>query len=101
MEHQSRADRPTRVRLATAIMADVASRYRQSIFSVPRAPDTDGDQNFWVKDHRQVYLVGNPVVWWSSTFGICLYVAIRAFYVLRAKRGFRDLHQRELPKAFR
>ncbi|KAF5386295.1 hypothetical protein D9757_008600 [Collybiopsis confluens] len=23
--------------------------------------------NFWVKDHRQIYLIGNPMVWWLST----------------------------------
>lgn len=54
-----------------------------------------GIQNFWVKDHRQVYLIGNPVVWWSSTAAIVAYVAVRGFLVLRAQRGYRDLHQRE------
>ncbi|WWD18305.1 hypothetical protein CI109_102755 [Kwoniella shandongensis] len=49
--------------------------------------------NFWVKDHRQVYLIGNPVVWWSSTLAIALYLGMRALFVLREKRGFRDLHQ--------
>jgi dolichyl-phosphate-mannose-protein mannosyltransferase len=46
--------------------------------------------NFWVKDHRQIYLVGNPLVWWLSTVAIAAYVAVRALLVLRAKRGFRD-----------
>ncbi|ODO01385.1 hypothetical protein I350_06204 [Cryptococcus amylolentus CBS 6273] len=49
--------------------------------------------NFWVKDHKQVYLIGNPVVWWSSTAAIAAYLAVRAFLVLRAQRGYRDLHQ--------
>lgn len=52
-------------------------------------------QNFWVKDHRQVYLVGNPVVWWLSTVGVFVYLAIRGILILRAKRGFRDLDERE------
>lgn len=52
-------------------------------------------QNFWVKDHRQVYLMGNPVVWWTSTLAIGIYVFIRGVLILREKRGFRDLHQRE------
>ncbi|KAK8858417.1 hypothetical protein IAR55_002644 [Kwoniella newhampshirensis] len=49
--------------------------------------------NFWVKDHRQVYLIGNPFVWWSSTLAIALYLGMRALLVLREKRGFRDLHK--------
>nr|ODO01135.1 dolichyl-phosphate-mannose-protein mannosyltransferase [Cryptococcus depauperatus CBS 7855] len=49
--------------------------------------------NFWVKDNRQVYLIGNPVVWWSSTAAIVLYLTVRGFMVLRAQRGYRDLHQ--------
>lgn len=48
-----------------------------------------------MKDHRQVYLIGNPVVWWSSTIAVGIYIALRALLVLREKRGFRDLHQRE------
>ncbi|EIW66678.1 dolichyl-phosphate-mannose-protein mannosyltransferase [Tremella mesenterica] len=49
--------------------------------------------NFWVKDHRQVYLIGNPLVWWSSTAAIVLYLGMRSLLVLRQKRGFRDLYQ--------
>ncbi|KIR54376.1 dolichyl-phosphate-mannose-protein mannosyltransferase [Cryptococcus gattii Ru294] len=52
--------------------------------------------NFWVKDHRQVYLIGNPVVWWSSTAAIVAYVIVRGFLVLRAQRGYRDLNQPKL-----
>ncbi|ORX40287.1 putative Dolichyl-phosphate-mannose--protein mannosyltransferase 2 [Kockovaella imperatae] len=48
--------------------------------------------NFWVHDHRQVYLVGNPVVWWTSTLAIALYVGVRGLLILRAKRGYRDLY---------
>lgn len=49
--------------------------------------------NFWVKDHTQVYLVGNPVVWWLSTASILLYVGLRGLAILREKRGFRDLYK--------
>ncbi|KAK4685410.1 hypothetical protein P7C73_g4741, partial [Tremellales sp. Uapishka_1] len=49
--------------------------------------------NFWVKDHKQVYLTGNPVVWWSSTFAIVLYLATRGLLILREKRGYRDLYK--------
>ncbi|KAF2400471.1 dolichyl-phosphate-mannose-protein mannosyltransferas-like protein 1 [Trichodelitschia bisporula] len=46
--------------------------------------------NFWGKDHRQIYLIGNPVVWWTSTLAIVLYVAIKGLAVLRWQRGFED-----------
>ncbi|WWC88890.1 uncharacterized protein L201_003805 [Kwoniella dendrophila CBS 6074] len=49
--------------------------------------------NFWVQNHRQVYLIGNPVIWWSSTLAIVAYLGIRGLMIVRAKRGFRDLHQ--------
>jgi dolichyl-phosphate-mannose-protein mannosyltransferase len=48
-----------------------------------------------VQNHRQVYLVGNPVVWWSSTAAVVAYLAVRAMFVIRDKRGFRDLYSRE------
>lgn len=47
--------------------------------------------NFWVKDHRQVYLIGNPFVWWLSTVSVLLYVGVRGLIVLRAQRGYKDL----------
>jgi hypothetical protein len=47
-------------------------------------------QNFWVKDHRQIYLLGNPMVWLLSTASIAGYVAVRGFLILRAQRGYRD-----------
>jgi len=43
-----------------------------------------------VKDHRQIYLIGNPLVWYLSTAAIGAYVAVRGILILRAKRGFRD-----------
>ncbi|KAK4049599.1 Dolichyl-phosphate-mannose--protein mannosyltransferase 1 [Microbotryomycetes sp. JL201] len=46
--------------------------------------------NFWVKDHRQVYLIGNPFVWWSSTLAVFFYAAVRILLVLRAQRGYSD-----------
>jgi dolichyl-phosphate-mannose-protein mannosyltransferase len=47
-------------------------------------------QNFWVKDHHQIYLIGNPFVWYLSTLAIGAYVAVRGFLILRQKRGYRD-----------
>ncbi|KAF9040827.1 glycosyltransferase family 39 protein [Panaeolus papilionaceus] len=54
--------------------------------------------NFWVKDHRQIYLVGNPMVWYLSTLAVGLYVAVRGFLILRAKRGFRDFDNTKVVK---
>ncbi|KAJ9372466.1 CAZyme family GT39 [Paecilomyces variotii] len=49
--------------------------------------------NFWGKDHRQIYLLGNPVIWWSSTAAIGVYVLFKGIAVLRWQRGYRDYDQ--------
>ncbi|KAF8919457.1 glycosyltransferase family 39 protein [Mucidula mucida] len=54
--------------------------------------------NFWVKDHRQIYLIGNPVVWWLSSLSVVSYVAVRGFLILRAKRGYRDFDNTKVVK---
>ncbi|RDB20321.1 Dolichyl-phosphate-mannose--protein mannosyltransferase 1 [Hypsizygus marmoreus] len=54
--------------------------------------------NFWVKDHRQIYLIGNPFVWWLSTFAVALYIAFRGFLILRAQRGYRDFDSTKVVK---
>ncbi|KAK2459324.1 hypothetical protein APHAL10511_008679 [Amanita phalloides] len=54
--------------------------------------------NFWVKDHRQIYLIGNPLVWWLSTLSVALYVLVRGFLILRAKRGYRDFDNTKVVK---
>jgi dolichyl-phosphate-mannose-protein mannosyltransferase len=46
--------------------------------------------NFWGKNFRQVYLLGNPFIWWSTTALIGVYVAIKGLAVLRWQRGYRD-----------
>ncbi|GAA5992376.1 hypothetical protein JCM11641_002142 [Rhodosporidiobolus odoratus] len=46
--------------------------------------------NFWVKDHRQIYLIGNPFVWALSTLSVVAYVAARGLLILRAQRGYKD-----------
>lgn len=51
-------------------------------------------QNFWVKDHKQIYLIGNPWVWWPSTLAVGAYMTLRLAMFVRAKRGYRDLHHR-------
>ncbi len=46
--------------------------------------------NFWGKDHRQIYLTGNPVIWWSSTAAVVTYALFKALAILRWQRGFQD-----------
>ncbi len=46
--------------------------------------------NFWGKDHRQIYLIGNPVIWWSSTVAIGIYFLFKGFSILRWQRGYKD-----------
>ncbi|GAA5999821.1 uncharacterized protein JCM10292_003757 [Rhodotorula paludigena] len=46
--------------------------------------------NFWVKEHHQVYLIGNPFVWALSTLAVLSYGAVRALLILRAQRGYKD-----------
>jgi dolichyl-phosphate-mannose-protein mannosyltransferase len=46
--------------------------------------------NFWGKDNRQIYLIGNPLIWWSSTAAIGVWVAFKAFAILRWQRGYKD-----------
>jgi dolichyl-phosphate-mannose-protein mannosyltransferase len=46
--------------------------------------------NFWGKDHRQIYLIGNPLIWWSSTAAIGLYVLFKGLAVLRWQRQCND-----------
>ena len=52
--------------------------------------------NFWTKDHRQIYLIGNPLVWWGSTLAVLAYLGARALLMLRAKRGFRDFNDSKI-----
>ncbi|KAK9777272.1 putative Dolichyl-phosphate-mannose--protein mannosyltransferase [Seiridium cardinale] len=46
--------------------------------------------NFWGKDNRQIYLIGNPVVWYSSTAAVVIYVLFKGLAVLRWQRNYRD-----------
>ncbi|KAF3315079.1 hypothetical protein TWF173_004289 [Orbilia oligospora] len=46
--------------------------------------------NFWGRDHRQIYLMGNPLIWYSTTGAIILYVLFKGIALLRWQRGFKD-----------
>ncbi|KAF5372032.1 hypothetical protein D9615_008125 [Tricholomella constricta] len=54
--------------------------------------------NFWVKDNRQIYLIGNPLVWWLSTLAVVAYASVRGFLILRAQRGYRDFDNTKVVK---
>jgi len=56
--------------------------------------------NFWVKDHRQVYLIGNATVWWLSSLAVFSYIVVRGFLILRAKRGYRDFDNTKVVTPF-
>ncbi|KAI8077657.1 glycosyltransferase family 39 protein [Thamnidium elegans] len=42
--------------------------------------------SFWSKDHRKIYLLGNPLVFWSSTACIITYVALKLVTLLFLQR---------------
>ncbi|KAH9468532.1 hypothetical protein Pst134EA_009070 [Puccinia striiformis f. sp. tritici] len=44
--------------------------------------------NFWAKDQRQIYLLGNPFIWWLSTISLGFYLVIKSLLILRIKRGY-------------
>lgn len=46
--------------------------------------------NFWGKDNRQIYLIGNPLIWLSSTAAIAAYVLFKGIAVLRWQRSCND-----------
>lgn len=46
--------------------------------------------NFWGKDHRQIYLMGNPFIWYTATASILIYVLFKGIAILRWQRGYSD-----------
>ncbi|EMC98526.1 glycosyltransferase family 39 protein [Baudoinia panamericana UAMH 10762] len=46
--------------------------------------------NFWGKDHRQIYLLGNPLIWWASTAAVGAWVVFKGLAVLRWQRSCED-----------
>ncbi|KAI1803714.1 glycosyltransferase family 39 protein [Daldinia bambusicola] len=46
--------------------------------------------NFWGKNHRQIYLMGNPIVWYTSTLAVVIYVLFKGIAVLRWQRSCND-----------
>lgn len=54
--------------------------------------------NFWVQNHRHIYLIGNPFTWWLSSISVLLYIGVRGLLVLREKRGYKDFHHSAVVK---
>ncbi|CAJ2503612.1 Uu.00g110060.m01.CDS01 [Anthostomella pinea] len=46
--------------------------------------------NFWGKQNRQIYLMGNPFVWYTSTLAVVIYVLFKGIAVLRWQRSCGD-----------
>lgn len=46
--------------------------------------------NFWGKNHTQIYLIGNPVVWWASSVAVAIWVLFKGIAVLRWQRSCND-----------
>ncbi|KAF4969792.1 hypothetical protein FZEAL_10166 [Fusarium zealandicum] len=46
--------------------------------------------NFWGRQHTQVYLIGNPIIWWSSSVAIAIWAVFKAIAVLRWQRSCND-----------
>lgn len=49
--------------------------------------------NFWGKNHTQIYLIGNPIVWWSATATILIWAAFKGIAILRWQRSCNDYSQ--------
>ena len=47
--------------------------------------------NGWGADQDKYYLVGNPVIWWGSSFSIGASVVLLAWYLARRQRRIQDL----------
>lgn len=46
--------------------------------------------NFWGKEHRQIYLMGNPIVWYTASLAVVIYAAFKGVAVLRWQRSCND-----------
>ncbi|CAG79559.1 Dolichyl-phosphate-mannose-protein mannosyltransferase-domain-containing protein [Yarrowia lipolytica] len=56
--------------------------------------------NFWVKDNRQVYLLGNAPIWWLTTLSIGIFLLWKAINLLRFQRGYNDFAGRPDLRAY-
>jgi dolichyl-phosphate-mannose-protein mannosyltransferase len=50
--------------------------------------------SFWVDDeqkNRQIYLLGNPLIWWSGLFAVALIASLMLVDQLALRRGVDDM----------
>ena len=45
-----------------------------------------------MREKKQIYLIGNPFIWWLSTASVVAYLVVRGFLILREKRGYQDFN---------
>ncbi|KAI7904603.1 Dolichyl-phosphate-mannose-protein mannosyltransferase-domain-containing protein [Cokeromyces recurvatus] len=45
--------------------------------------------NYWSKDKLHLYLLGNPLVYWTSTISILVCIILKAAFVILDKRGIK------------
>jgi dolichyl-phosphate-mannose-protein mannosyltransferase len=45
--------------------------------------------NYWNRDQRQVYLLGNPIAFWGSAVIACAFLTLKGIIALREHRGWR------------
>ncbi|KAI8584241.1 hypothetical protein K450DRAFT_182243 [Umbelopsis ramanniana AG] len=46
--------------------------------------------SMWSQDEKQIYLLGNPLIYWGSTWAIFSYLIVRGVLILRQQRGYSD-----------
>ncbi|KAK9728208.1 hypothetical protein K7432_001211 [Basidiobolus ranarum] len=46
--------------------------------------------SFWGKDNAQVYLFGNPIIWWATTLSVGAFCVSGVILILRRQRGYQD-----------
>ncbi|TMW45071.1 hypothetical protein DOY81_009852 [Sarcophaga bullata] len=55
---------------------------------------------YWVDDksNGQIHLLGNILIWYTSTFGVFIYMILGLFYILRRRRLCYDIEEEEWQK---
>ncbi|TIC09927.1 glycosyltransferase family 39 protein [Wallemia mellicola] len=52
--------------------------------------------NGWGDHNTKYYLIGNPVVWWTSSLALFVFVAISLYHTIRERRRVRDVTKNEI-----
>jgi dolichyl-phosphate-mannose-protein mannosyltransferase len=46
--------------------------------------------SMWSQEEKQIYLLGNPIIYWGTTWAIFSYLMVRGVLILRQQRGYPD-----------